>query len=178
MGFNLDASLIEPDRFTTDVYPQWFLGSQGKKVTLAKASPEDFALYYPKFATSLHYCVPSLGIDEVGDFSVMYDMRQVEERDYYNKNPYAAYIYADQPLETIENLERRDGPHLLVVHESFGNCVVPFLSLVAGRVDSIDLRHFDGSLRTYIETERPDAVVVMYNPSALGSNNAALFDFR
>lgn len=167
-GCDLDASRIEPGMFTSKVCPEWFLGSQGKKVTLSRAVPEDFELYYPAYATNLRYRIPALGIDEAGDFSVLYDMRQVNVRDYYNKNPYAAYIYADQPLETIENLDVEGGPHVLVVHDSFGNCVVPFLSLVAGRVDSIDLRSFDGSLWAYIEAERLDVVVVMYNPSAFG----------
>lgn len=101
-------------------------------------------------------------------------MLQVGERDYYGKNPYAAYIYADQPLETIENLDAAGGPHVLVVRDSFANCVVPFLSLAAGRVDSVDLRQFDGSLRACMEAEDPDAVVVMYT----NVRSEGMCDFR
>lgn len=167
-----ETTCLDPSLFHERTYPNWFLGSQGKKVTLESAKPEDISLLYPDYRTNLHYKIESRGIDVDGDFSVLYDMAQIAERDYYNKNPYAAYIYADQPLESIENrAEGLDG-HVLVVHDSFGNAVVPFLAMGVRRTDSIDLRHFDGSLRSYVERERPDAVVMLYNPSMLANGLA------
>ena len=121
---------LEPEGFDAAAYQRWFLGSQGKKVTLSRAEPEDFELYYPKSETSLHYRVPPLGIDSVGDFSVLYDTRQVGERDHFGKIPYAAHIYGDRPLEAIESLGAQSGPHVLVVHDSFGDCGLIFGSLL------------------------------------------------
>ena len=168
----VDTTRLDPKQYREKVYSKWFLGSQGKKVTLQRAKPEDIALLYPNYDTSLRYEVMSLGIDTEGDFSVLYDMSQIEEKDYYRKNPYEAYIYADQPLEIIENNTEGLNGHILVIHDSFGNTVVPFLAMGVHRVDSIDPRHFSGSLRAYIQTERPDAVVMLYNPSVLGNESA------
>lgn len=185
-GSDIDLSKLDPDQYTAEVYPKWFLGSEGKKVTLAVAEPEDFKMLYPEFETLIHYEVKSKDIESDGDFSITYDMGCVTVKDYYNKNPYAAYIHADQPLEKIENKMVDNDYHVLIVHDSFGNCVVPFLAMGIHKVDSIDLRYFNGSLHTYIEKEKPDAVIVMYPSGALGEKTAAtdagtigdVFDFR
>ena len=180
-GFKIDPSYVNEDRYTAEVYPEWFLGAQGKKVTLAHADPEDFTLLYPTFDTLVHYEVKSRNVDADGDFSVFYDMNCVTEKNYYRKDPYAAYIYANQALERIENRLVDNGYHVLVVHDSYGNCVVPFLAMGIQYVDSIDLRFFDGSLQTFIEREHPDCVIVLYNAEMYGltnSNAVAVFDLR
>lgn len=175
-GFSLDLSCVDPDRFSTEVYPEWFLGSQGKKVTLASASPEAFTLLYPKFDTLLHYEVKSRDVDSEGDFSITYDMDCITKKDYYGKDPYAAYLYGVQALEKIENQLVDNGYHVLIIHDSFGNCVVPFMSLGIQNVDSIDLREFDGSVQTFIEKEQPDFVIVLnYSGTLQGTNR---FSFK
>lgn len=160
--FSMDThcEVLDAGNFTMDVYPDWFLGSQGKKVTLAQATPEDFTLIWPKAETLFHYVIPSLGIDTVGDFSVTYDMTQVETIDYYGKNPYAAYNHADQALIRLENELIEDNGKVLIIHTSFSNCVIPFLAMGIKQVDALDLRSFTGSVRSYIEQTQPDVVIV------------------
>ena len=159
-GMDTHSEVLDAGNFTMEVYPDWFLGSQGKKVTLAQATPEDFTLIYPKAETLFHYVIPSLGIDTVGDFSVTYDMSQMEPKDYYGKNPYGAYNHADQPLIQIENERVADNGRVLIIHTSFSNCVIPFLAMDIKQVDALDLRHFTGSVRSYIEQTQPDVVIV------------------
>ena len=152
----------------------------GKKVTLSRAHPEDFTLLYPENETLLHYEVKSEGFDSDGDFSILYDMDCLREKNYY-QDPYLAYIYGNQPLERIENKLVDNGYHILVIRDYFGNCVIPFLAMGIQYVDAIDLRYFDGSLQTYIEAEHPDAVVVIYNSGMLNDltiRSGGLFDFR
>lgn len=181
-GYHFDLLKVEEDRFRKEIFPDWFLGSQGKKVTLERASPEDFTLLYPDYPTSIHYEVISRNIDEGGDFSIMYNMDRVKDRDYYKEIPYVAYIYGDQPLEQIENKNIDEERRVLILHDSFGNCVVPFLAMGIKYVDSIDLRYFNGSVQTFIEREKPDTVIVLYNQGAIQPAESAtigyLFDFR
>ena len=164
-GFSIDLSLLNPSAFTTTVYPKCFLGGLGKKL-LINVVPNDYELIAPRYQTSLHYNVKSMGIDADGDFSLLYDVSFLPPD----------YIYGNQPLEIIENKLIENDSHILIVHDSFGNCVVPFLSLGARRTDSIDLRYFTGSLHNYIETERPDVVITMY--STIMYVDPLLFDFR
>lgn len=181
-GWQTNPELLNENNFDRVIYPKWFLGSQGKKVTLARATPDDIALIYPKFDTRLHYVIPSMGIDEIGDFSITYDMSQIKEMDYYNKNPYGAYNYADRSVIRIENELIDDNGKVLIIHASFSNCVIPFLALDIKNVDSLDLRHFTGSVEKYITEEKPDMVIVIYTCGQEGEIDWAAhdseFDFR
>lgn len=170
-GMDTHSEVLDAGNFTMDVYPDWFLGSQGKKVTLAQATPEDITLLYPKAETRFHYVIPNLGIDTVGDFSVTYDMTQVETIDYYGKNPYDAYNHADQALIRLENELIEDNGKVLIIHTSFSNCVIPFLAMDIKQVDALDLRHFTGSVRSYIEQTQPDVVIVASTSGQEGAVN-------
>lgn len=182
-GWNADISLLDSDKFNYKTYKDWFLGSQGRKVTLSICEPDDFTLLYPKYDTKFHYCVPAEGVDAIGDYSVVYNMSQVEIRDYYNKSPYHACNYGDQALVQIENQLPTDGHRILIIHDSFGDCLISCLALAEKNVDSLDIRHFTGSVKTYIKTSRPDLVIVMYNAGAAGgevdySTHKDICDFR
>jgi hypothetical protein len=182
-GWNTDTSLLDGNQFDYTVYKDWFLGSRGQKLTLARCKPDDFTLLYPKYETSFHYSVPNRGIDTVGDYSVVYDMSAIEVCDYYNKSPYLGCNYSDCPLIQIENTLTGDEHKILMIGDSFDNCAISCVALAVKNVDSIDLRYFSGSLKAYIEESNPDLVIVMYNPDALGgeidySSNLGLFNFR
>jgi LmbE family N-acetylglucosaminyl deacetylase len=110
-------------------------------------------------------------------------MSQIDECDFYNKNPYSGCNYGDQPLIQIENQLTADEHKILIISDSFGDCMISCLALVEKNVDSIDLRYFNGSLKAYIEDSQPDIVMIMYNPQAIAGNidystHKDLFDFR
>ena len=170
-GFTFDLSVLNSDLFFSKTYPNCFYGLHARKGIISVEKPEDYLLCYPNFKTEFHYEIMSLGIDQTGDFSIFYG----------SENPDGAFsvIHGNQPLERIENRMINNSVHALIVHDSFGNVVVPFFSLCCRYVDSIDLRKFSGSLQNYIETEKPDVVIVMYNSDAFNfSTRHLLFDFR
>ena len=181
--FNVDTEIINESGFSKKIYKDFFLGSQGKKVTLEKTEPDDFCLYYPKFETKLKVYIPNMGIDRIGDFTLLYNMYHVKVCDYYGRNPYAAYSYGDQPIMQISNeLITDDDTKILLLHDSFCDCVIPFISLGTKNVHALDLRHFTGSLETYIDTEKPDIVIVSSVVTNGGkiywSSHKDSFDFR
>ena len=167
-GFRLPMSWLAPGKFRVQRYPRWFLGSYGKKLTRAFAPIEDFLVITPKYKTDLTLEVPSDHVSRRGSFEkVLIQERQLAERAYYGRNPYAAYLYHDRPLLTVINHRRPGGVRLVVIKDSFANVVIPFLALVAGRIDVVDVRHYDGSLRAWLEEHRPDAVVVLYTAGSM-----------
>ena len=168
LKWDIEPEILSPGNFDCVKYYGWFLGSEGKKVTLARAKPDDFTMIYPKFTASLRFEVPALEINLSGNFSIIYNMEGVETRDYYGKNPYAAYIYGDNPLSVIENMSSTNSKRLLIIHESMSNCVIPFVALGVRHIDAVDLRHFTGSIRKFADTVRPDAVIVMYYAAVPG----------
>ncbi len=182
-GFNADTNLLDADKFEEVIYPEWFLGSQGKKVTLSRTTPDDVALIYPKYETKFHYVIPAIEMDEIGDYSIFYDMDKIKEKDYYNLDAYGACNYTNQPLIQIDNLLDVDDKKILIIHESFGNCVISPLAICEKRIDSIDPRYFNGSIEAYIKETQPDIVIAMYNVGAIGgeidwSSHKNVFDFR
>ena len=174
-GFHFDLTKVDKTNYKTVVYPEWFLGSLGKKVTLSRTSPENFTLLYPEFDVSLHYEVMSEEIDTDGDFSILYDMEPVSVRSYYKKDPYCVYTYANQPLERITNKDVEEEKRVLVIQDSYGNVVTPFLAMGIRYVDSIDLRYFTGSIESFIRETEPDVVVVLYSANTLSISNQAMF---
>ncbi|MBQ7578012.1 MAG: hypothetical protein IJT21_07100 [Synergistaceae bacterium] len=167
----VNPEILNPENFDYVIYRNWFLGSQGKKIKLVRTKPDDISLIYPKFETSFIYEIPTSAINKTGDFAIIYSMESIQTHDYYNLNSYAAYDYADQPLIKFTNLLTSCDKKLLVIHESFANCVLPFLALDIKNVAEIDLRHFTGSLRNYITSERPDIVIIMYYATVPGRSS-------
>jgi len=183
-GWRVEPEILNPDRFEHKVYPEWFLGSQGKKLSLLRVKPDDFTMLYPKFRTFIHYEAPHEGVNISGDFSVTYYMKSVERKDYYGLSPYGAYKYGDQPLDMIHNLLNHDGKKILVIHDSMFNCVIPLIALGVEEVHGMDLRHFTGSLRSYIKATKPDMVITAYYTNSVGRSsksmrpNNRMYDFR
>jgi hypothetical protein len=177
-GFTIDTRLAAPGQYRAEVYADWFLGSQGKKVTLRQTPPEDFTLLTPLFETDVSLTIPNLNIDTRGSFDVLIDHFQLDRKNYYGLDPYTAYLYADNPVITIHNNRVHDGKKILLIKDSFAEVVSPFLSMGVEDLHIMDLRHFNGNVRAYIAKHLPDIVVVLYNPSAIHLENEMMFDFR
>ena len=162
-GFDINPLFFEPERWREDVYEDLLLGSQGKKVTLARAKPEDFTLLYPNFVTHFHIEIPSLDVDKSGDFSsVFYRHNVIRLRDLYSQSPYAIFFFGDQALTRVHNEMCDNGKRILVLGHSFDNVVLPFLALGVEYLDSIDPREFTGSIETFLDENRYDVVIELY----------------
>ena len=167
-GWNVDLDQFELKNYEEEIYPSSFLGSQGKKVTLSRVSPDDFSLLYPKFATQFHFVIPTLDFDRTGDYSVMYDKSRVRTTDYYGDSPYRVFCYGDNALSSINNLMDCEEKTIVFIHDSFGDCVTPFLASGVQTVYSLDIRHFTGSVQSFIKEKNPDLVIVLYSSPTLG----------
>lgn len=178
LSWDVEPEILSPGNFEYVIYPEWFFGSQGKNATLSSARLDDFTVIYPEIRTLLKFKVPDADLEREGDMRITYEygIKDIEKRDIYTRNPYHMYSYADRPLLMIENKLILNGKRLLVIHDSYSKCVVPFIALGLQYVDAIDLRYFTGSLRTFIEAERPDAVTVQYHSAYVGSE--LLYDLR
>ncbi len=166
-GLDSRALLLDSALFQIENYPEFFLGSWGKRVTLSATAPEDFELLYPKYDTEFRVLIPERNMDVTGDFSILYNKSLLLEKDYYNSNPYEAYIWGNNAVMTIENKMAENPTKILIIKDSFGNCVAPFLACGVKKVDVVDVRHFSGSLEAYVEETGPDVVILLYNAAML-----------
>lgn len=164
----LDTETLAADRYQTQVYPQFFLGSEGKKVGryFTPLGLDDFPLLTPDFPTELTV-TDRLGT-RTGSFDgtlLVKSFLQIE--DIYQGTPYTTYTGGDFPLQVIENHRQEDGPRVLVLRDSYSCVVTPFLALAAGEIHTIDVRYWKGvdgaeTVADYVRLIRPDAVVVLY----------------
>lgn len=188
-GYSADLSLLSATAYDTTTYYHWYLGSRGEKITEVRAALDDFTLYYPKFRTDVHIQVPTLQVDRQGAFPVMYNMKRLlasnvngKEKP-YSTDAYAAYAYGRQAACSIHNNLKPDGHRMLLIYDSFANVVRPFLALGMEDLDSIDLRQFDGSLKTYIQDTQPDTIGILYyieelNEKPTQNPHLSLFNFQ
>ena len=169
-GFSYDPDYTKIENYNTKVYPDWFLGSYGKKVGYFFSSdgPDDITLITPKFETNLTEQRPHKNQERTGAFdqTVLF-MDQIETRDYHGLSPYAAYSGGDFRLQIVKNNLNPDGKKILVIRDSFAGAVMPFLALNTGELHTVDVRTFisDESINVYeyIQQIDPDYVLVLYS---------------
>lgn len=182
-GIPMTRAAYATERYRVETHPAFFLGSQGKKVTLAKTEPDDFDVVTPNFPVKLHVEMPSLDVNATGGFDLLLDPRQIERQDYYNLNPYAFYGHGDLPLLRIENQNQpNSGKRILILRDSYCDTLIPYLALGCRQITALDLRHFTGSVETFIREEKPDVIVVIYTADYSGkidwTGHKDKFDFR
>lgn len=181
--FEYDEEIFDKENYNVKTYKDWFLGSQGKKVGtyFTRYGADDFNIITPKFKTELKEEQPLKGSVREGDFTetVMY-MENVERKDYYTLNAYAAYSGGDFREQIITNKLNDDGEIILIIRDSYACAFVPFFSLASYKTYVVDIRDTYGyigdrpNLQSYIETIKPDYVMVFYSGM---SGNDSLYDF-
>lgn len=111
---------------------------------------------------SITVCVPEEGKTVVSNFTGreepgrLYVPEQLEV-----KNKYAYFLGGNQPLCVIRS--QADGPAILVIRDSYADCLAPFLAERCAEVHLYDLRYNRMSVQEYIETNEIDAVLVLYS---------------
>lgn len=148
-------------------YEGAMFGSAGQGVTHYLENSEDFTILYPDFENSFHLLVPDKNVDVTGSFEeLFYDYQAIEDiQNAGGGYVYETVLYGNRPLITIENLNNSDGPHIVMIRDSYGIAVAPFLALSCSRLDLIDARasngNFNGSIINYLNTEEPDLVIIL-----------------
>ena len=176
-GYETPSILTNPNNWSTRVLDDFFLGSQGKRVGSLYAGVDDFTIYTPKFDTNLTYTNSDGSFDRSGPFaqSVCFHER-VEERDWFNGNPYTYYSGGDYAMATMVNHNNPKGPKVVLLRESFSCALAPFLALSCSELTTIDLRYFSGDLMDTIRELEPDLVLTLYTASSTGLDNMFNFD--
>ena len=175
-GFSTDPAYTDPDSYERTVYEDLFLGSQGKRVGSLYAGADDFTVYTPKFDTSFTYTIPALDTVRTGSFQqALCFPEHIQQRDWFNGNPYVYYSGGDFGISTIVNENDPDGPTVVLLRESFSCALAPFLALSCGKLVTIDLRYFEGDLPSTLAQLQPDLVTLLYSASSFRLEN--LFGF-
>ena len=162
-GYTVDNSIFDIDNYDIQDDTMW-LGSQGRKVTEIYCDTEPMPLIIPNYTTDLEVYYQHLDKTLKGTISeTLFDWSHLEGDNLLTMDQYWFYGYGSKPLIQIHNNLKKDGKRMLIVKESFANCMYPYLSNAAEYVDVIDVRHYTESLHEYIAETNPDTVVVIYS---------------
>ena len=162
-----------------------FLGSQGEKVTLSLADPEDFTVITPKFNTDFKLEVYCRDIIKEGNFEKSLLSPNFLLKNYYEINNLSTYLGYITPLARIHNNLTTNNSKIMFIKDSFICVVAPFLSCITNEIVLVEKRvtqcHFDGSIKKLIKKEKPNIVLILYhcgvfNPST--SNRQYLHSFE
>jgi|LSQX01.2.fsa_nt_gb hypothetical protein len=154
------------DEFRTLSFPNVFLGSLGVKAGKYFAGMDDFNVYIPTFDTQYQvYNDYSDGrkLTQSGDFSEVFLNRELLEASYLNK--YNTLIYGADKKSVIVNLNQEKDGILLIVADSFGRAIVPYLSLAFSKTIYVDPQtgRYDEGILALIGEVKPDLVLVLFN---------------
>ena len=90
------------------------------------------------------------------------------------KDKYSFFLGGNQPLCVISS--ESDGERLLVIRDSYSDCLAPFLAGRFSQVHMMDLRYYRESVSEYIKENSIDKGLVLYSFSGFtDSGNLNLF---
>lgn len=92
--------------------------------------------------------------------------------EFHSANKYLSFIAGDQPYERIENPAVTDGSSAVVIKESFGNALVPFLVDHYQYIHVIDYRYYYGDLTQFCIDHNINDVIFANNTEAVGVERA------
>jgi len=99
---------------------------------------------------------------------VVYNMGEKTEDTFYQKeflkkkDKYSVFFGGNQALLEISG-GAKNKRTLLVIKDSFANCMVPFLAEDYGKVIVADLRHLNVGMQTLLRSFKPADILVLYN---------------
>lgn len=164
-GFGLDAAKTEADAWEALSFDDYFLGSQGRRVSAALCGLDDYTCLLPRFQTS--YEIFNMYASEEspqwkGTFRETIIRDQLLLSDDVTENRYASYFQYDFGHLRIENQEVSNGLTVAVVKDSFALPFTAFLSTCFQTTHMMDLRGFSGNLTDTLLEIQPDLVIILY----------------
>ena len=84
---------------------------------------------------------------------------------------YSTFIGGDYPYTHITNASTDSSRSCLVIKESFGNALVPFLAANYSEIHVVDYRHWSGSIQSFAAENQVDDILFVNNVSAVRSSS-------
>lgn len=147
----------EADRVCVDD----FYGTSYSASRLWNAKP-DTLVYYKNSSELSVYQVMGENQFELSYTDNMYDEEKLDTRD-----KYAFFLHGNNGYSTIRG---KGNGSLLVIKDSYANCFVPFLTENYERIDVIDLRNYNYSLDSLIQTNQYNDILLLYGLQSMISD--------
>ncbi|MFV0634380.1 DHHW family protein [Demequina sp.] len=145
--------------------PLAFVGTLGREVTLGATDAEPFEYLVPADGWRSRICDG----DDCSQVPIVAEY--LEDPDPY-ANRYNAWIGGDDGLVHLHNDDTAAEGTVVLIKDSYGNALAPYLAERVTDLYVIDERHYGGAaLGDFFAQIGPDAVVTMHNQVSLLSRN-------
>lgn len=172
-GCIVDERISDISFYTITTYPEWHLGSRGQRTGRYYAGIDDFELILPSFETKIQNDAGQVGTLE----ELVINMEPLTEREYTSRYTYDWTLGRSQ--EHHVNLDCPNDIRILIITDSFGNAVNPFLIIGFQEITCVYGADVSDITPEYIEAYDPDVVIMMYYPQFLQeSYGGAPFHFQ
>jgi len=169
-AMNMEQANFETERFLFEEFPDFFLGSLGKRVGEQYSGVDSFTLVTPNFDTEYTVSIYNYGSwqEKQGNFSEAILVHEyLDPEAPIETNRYAAYN-GDHEIIRIKNHTITEGKKILMIKDSYGLPIYSFLSLGVSEITALDLRLFKGSVADYAKEYKPDLILYIFNTDAVG----------
>ena len=153
------------EQFEKVEYPN-FLGTyySVSGITSLGANPDTVIAYKPMGTNKMKMTMPN---GEVYDWFVVNDVST-----YGSSMKYGTFAGGDQPYNVVENPEITDGSACLVIKDSYGNALIPYLVDHYQYLYWVDFRHYKGSIYDLVEEKNIKDVLVLQQIYNTGDSGA------
>lgn len=167
----IDMAYADKSAWESHTVQDLFLGARGKRVGKYFGGVDDFSWLTPRFETNMSCAVPHHYKIYKGSFSdAIMRTANIEGKDYFHRAPYCLYIGGDYPLVQHRNAGAPSDLKVLILKDSYVLPIQSYCSAMFREVDVVDPRHYtESSIIDYVIRTEPDVVLMMVNPSLLGT---------
>lgn len=154
-GCSVDSRIADEANYTVKTYKGWHLGSRGQRTGSYFTGVDDFNLYIPKFDSLIQNDQGQTGSMQ----DLVYDMGVLNQKDETSRYTYDVVL--GNSLGHFINLNAQNDVKILIVTDSMGKAVNPFLMMAFSEIQYI----YDGDASVtpeYIESYDPDVVICLY----------------
>jgi hypothetical protein len=145
-----------------------FLGTYYTKLNKPSdmaATPDTVTAYIPHGTNTMNYT------DTDGNEYEWNVIRDVSQRS--SGSGYATFIAGDNPMATIENPNINDGSSCLVLKESYGNALVPFLVDHYQKIYIVDFRYATVNVMDFVKENNIQDLIIINNIGIINSESVA-----
>lgn len=163
LDVSVDETLKNRDNYSVTTYKNWHLGSNGQRTGIYYAGIDDFDLILPEFDTHIRDIEGHTGTLE----ELLIDYQPLKNRDYESRYTYD-YVLR-KSLGRFENLYAKNDKKILIVCDSMGKSVNPFLAISFQEIYTVSASKLTEEL---IKSYQPDVVLLLYYAGQLGSSDS------
>ncbi len=88
----------------------------------------------------------------------------------FTADQYAYFLSGNHPFITITNKANEEKPDILVIKDSYANCMLPFMTEDYHTITVVDPRYYGDVISSYVTENGIEEVLFVYNMNTLGTD--------